>query len=313
MEEANSLSEILSKDLNKLSKAELTEMRRNGLIQQRDPKFFICRLSIPAGVITAEQLEIICKLANEYGNGQVHLSTRQGIQIPGVPYERLSEIQEKLKENGTPTWGCGPTIRNIIACPGYPECKYANISTRKLVYRIKDFIDKRKLGYNLKGKFKIAIAGCPNSCANVYSNDIGIIGVVKPRVKEEICNGCKVCVAICKEKAINIVDEKAVIDFEKCVCCGDCIRLCPFDAIEPEKEGLTIFLGGKQGRHPSLAKKVMEFADEEMVLSIIEGAVKIFEKEGLADGVRKERFGALIERLGFDEIKSLIYGEEDDR
>jgi len=312
MTKTNSVHEILSKDLSKLSKVELTEMRRNGLIQQRDPKFFICRLSIPAGILTAEQLETISKLANEYGNGEVHISTRQGIQIPWVPYERLGEIQEKLKENGTPTWGCGPTIRNIIACPGYPECRNANIDTRKLAYKIKDFIDEMELGHNLKGKFKIAIAGCPNSCANVYSNDVGIVGVIRPRVNEEICNGCKVCVAICKEKAITIVNEKAIIDFEKCVYCGDCIRLCPFDAIEPEKEGFNIFLGGKQGRHPSLAKKLVEFADEDTVLSIIEGAVKVFEKEGLADGVRKERFGALVERLGFDEMRSLLCGEEDE-
>lgn len=41
------------------------------------------------------------------------------------------------------------------------------------------------------------------------------------------CEGCGRCAARCRQKAIAVVDGKAVVDQEKCVFCGYCARACP--------------------------------------------------------------------------------------
>lgn len=47
------------------------------------------------------------------------------------------------------------------------------------------------------------------------------------------CSGCGDCVEICPEEAIALINQKAIVDHESCTGCGVCIDSCPEDAIEP--------------------------------------------------------------------------------
>lgn len=275
------------------------KLKKSGYIIQRDPQYFTVRLRVPAGELTSAQVDVLAELARKYGRGQIHLSARQGIQIPWVKYNKLGEITKVLTEIGTPPGSCGPRVRNISACVGLPQCPHANIDTHEVAKKI----DEKFFGKDLPTKLKIGITGCPNSCAKPQVNDIGIMGVIKPKIIPEKCNGCGLCVDICKEAAIKIADGVAVIDFTKCVYCGECIRVCPLDADVAEREGYTIFVGGNVGRHPRLAYKILDFADEDTIYRVIENSMRIFEEEG----VSRERFGHLIERLGVGEfVKRLL-------
>lgn len=266
------------------------ELKKSGYILQEDPRYYTVRLRVPGGILTSKQLTALGKIAERYGQGKIHLTARQGVQIPYVEYEKLDEITRELVEIGNPPGSCGPRVRNISACVGKPECPHANINT----YELTKMIDERYFGKDLPTKLKIAITGCPNSCMKPQLNDIGIMGVVKPKVVVEKCDGCGICVDACKEKAIGIVKGKAVIDYTKCVYCGQCIRACPKDAKVAEKEGYTIFVGGNVGRHPQLAYKLAEIVDEDTIFKVIENSIKVFEREA----IRGERFGNLINRLG---------------
>ncbi len=55
---------------------------------------------------------------------------------------------------------------------------------------------------------------------------------LSPKVKRKKCVGCGDCVKHCAQKAISLIDEKAVIDPERCVGCGECILICPNGAID---------------------------------------------------------------------------------
>ena len=55
---------------------------------------------------------------------------------------------------------------------------------------------------------------------------------LKPSPMKKLCTGCKICAESCAQKAITIVDKKAVIDDEKCIRCYCCHELCPEAAIE---------------------------------------------------------------------------------
>ena len=53
-------------------------------------------------------------------------------------------------------------------------------------------------------------------------------------VKFEKCEGCGDCVEACPCGAIEIKDSKAVIDGETCADCAACVDTCPTQAIEME-------------------------------------------------------------------------------
>jgi len=290
--------------MNKPKEIDYEALKKGGYIVQWDPQYFTVRLRVPAGILTSEQLIALGKIANSYGRGRVHLTTRQGVQIPYVDYKRLGEITEELKDIGTPPGSCGPRVRNISACVGSPECPQANINTYKLAKQI----DERYFGRVLPTKIKIGITGCPNSCGKPQLNDIGIMGVVQPKIINEKCNGCGICVTTCKEGAIKILDDKAVIDYNRCIYCGECIRVCPPDADVIEKQGYTIFIGGSVGRHPKFAHKIISFADEETIYRVIENSLKIFKEEASP----KERFGHLIDRLGIGEFLRKVLADQND-
>ncbi len=290
--------------MNNLKEVDHEALKKGGYIVQWDPQYFTVRLRVPAGILTSEQLIALGKIADAYGRGRVHLTTRQGVQIPYIDFKRLGEITEELKEIGTPPGSCGPRVRNISACVGLPECPQANIDT----YELAKQIDERYFGRILPTKIKIGITGCPNSCGKPQLNDIGIMGVVQPKIIDEKCNGCGICATTCKEGAIKILDDKAVIDYNRCIYCGECMRVCPLDADVIEKRGYTIFIGGNVGRAPRLAQKIMSFADEETIYRVIENSLKILKKEAS----RKERFGHLIDRLGIGEFLRRVLADPND-
>jgi len=50
-------------------------------------------------------------------------------------------------------------------------------------------------------------------------------------IDSEKCTGCGICVPICPEQAISIIQKKAVIDNKKCTECMECMEECPTNAI----------------------------------------------------------------------------------
>src|SRR3989338_10975769 len=58
-----------------------------GNYSHRGGKVFMSRIRIPAGIVSAKQLRAIAYVAKNYGNGVIHLTTRQDIQVHGVKIE----------------------------------------------------------------------------------------------------------------------------------------------------------------------------------------------------------------------------------
>lgn len=50
-------------------------------------------------------------------------------------------------------------------------------------------------------------------------------------IDSEKCVGCGICVPICSEQAISIIQKKAVIYNDKCIECLQCMKECPENAI----------------------------------------------------------------------------------
>ncbi|MEW6697171.1 MAG: 4Fe-4S dicluster domain-containing protein [Bacillota bacterium] len=140
--------------------------------------------------------------------------------------------------------------------------------------------------------FRIAIAGCPNSCSQPQIKDFGLQGQAVPEVGQG-CNRCGLCVAACPDGGILLGEEGPQIDPSLCLNCGKCAGCCATGAITIGKKGYRVSRGGKLGRRPRLAQEVSSLTDEQGALQWLRLTVALLQKEGRPG----ERLGTLLERI----------------
>jgi len=181
------------------------------------------------------------------------------------------------------------------------NCKKAAKDWSELNLDLESTLNELELKPTLEEKFdkvhyhhipKVVIAGCPNGCSQPQIRDIGIVGYLTPKLTDNPCVECLLCVDACLENALAWANNEIVLESSKCVSCGECIRVCPTERIGAAESGWTIHLGGRLGRHPKFAKVVGKEQTEEAVIKKI--------KEVLIDyihnGKPEERLSQFLER-----------------
>jgi sulfite reductase beta subunit-like hemoprotein len=151
-----------------------------GLYYQLDHTSHMQRIKLPGGVMTADQLDVLADVADRYGRGIAHVTTRQDVQIHWVPLPGIMEMYERLLAVGITTRGaCADSVRNVTGCP------YAGVSPDEpfdvspYIRAIHEYFLFNPLNLTLPRKFKIAVEGCPLDCAQVPVNDIGLYAKVR--------------------------------------------------------------------------------------------------------------------------------------
>lgn len=281
-----------------LEKLDISTLKKSGYMKQIQNDLFVVRLRVPCGNLTSKQLSGIAHLAEKYATGKVHITIRQGIQIPNVNIHQLDAITKELEDNGTPPGSCGPRIRNIVSCPGNSECNYGVIDT----YVMGDMLDKEFFGEDMPVKIKFAVTGCPNSCAKPQENDLGVMGIRMPAINIDACSGCGTCTFMCPEKAIVLENEKIKILWDKCNLCGACVGTCPSDLITEEWTGYKILVGGKIGKHPKLGVELIDAKSPQEAVAIFRKIIN-WAKKNTKTG---ERLGICIDRVGFEKFKKEV-------
>lgn len=292
---------------NKKINLDLNELRKGGILKQLQKDYFILRTRIPGGYLKSDMLPKFRQIAKKYGKDYVHLSTRQAIEIPWIHIRDLEKLIKELKRLGISRGACGPRSRNIVACPGSSVCRFGFTNVEKLASEF----DRKFFGQDVPKKFKIALTGCPNSCAKPQENDVGFMAVGEPECDLTKCTSCSLCAKVCekvcarggREPAIIMdKDRKPVYRREYCFFEGDCIRVCPASAWRVKRTGYTVFVGGKVGRFPKFGYKIKEFASEEEIFRIADKCIKRYNQIA-GPG---ERFGEAIEKIGIEKLKRRI-------
>lgn len=272
-----------------------SEMKKHGFLQQRQKDTFIARYRGLAGNLTSQELRQLADLADKYGKGYVHLTTRQGMEIPWVALNTSVKMKEEAQALGLNTGASGPRIRTIVSCPGKEVCKFGLMDSRSTAL----ILDNLIFGRSVPTKVKVAVSGCPNSCAKPQENDIGFKGIVEPVLDAAKCTGCGACEKVCPNAAITMVDDRPVVKKSGCLLDGKCISSCPADAWQAKRSGYMLYVGGKIGRKPKLGQAIAKFIHEEQAAEAVEAVLAAFETLGKP----KERIADTISRVGVDVFK----------
>ncbi|MCX5709731.1 MAG: hypothetical protein NT088_03260 [Candidatus Omnitrophica bacterium] len=202
-------------------------LKKRGFLKQKQEGLFLLRARMPHGNYDKKAMNELAKISEEFGNGFLHLTARQGVEIPFIKFEDIEKTEARVKSAGIETGTSGARLRTTTTCPGNNWCKSGLINTFALYDRIENELHI-KCAMDLPHKFKIAISGCPNSCTRAQQSEIGIHGAVdiqggEKRVGYAVylggCGGKTPCIGFklnrvfTEDEVLKIID--AVVKFFK--------------------------------------------------------------------------------------------------
>jgi sulfite reductase (ferredoxin) len=156
---------------------------RTGALEDAEieDSFFMMRVRIPGGQLTAGQLRTVAGIAKEYGRDLADITDRQNVQYHWIRIEDVPAIWGRLEEAGLSSLqACGDVPRNILGCP------VAGIDSGEIIdatatLRATEAVAALNPEFeNLPRKFKTAISGCASHCTAHEVNDVSFVGVIGP-------------------------------------------------------------------------------------------------------------------------------------
>lgn len=273
-------------------------LKKGGFMRQKQKNHFSLRLGVVGGTVTAEQLAAVIETAKAYGHGYVHLTSRQGIEIPYIQAKDVAAVKEMLAKGGIYPGVCGPRVRTVTACQGSEVCPNGCIDAQAVARELSE----RYFGRELPHKFKFGVTGCPNNCLKAEENDVGVKGGLRVRWRREPCIRCGVCVKACKRGALTRDGDEIVLDESKCNYCGRCVFACPVDAWDATP-GYIVSFAGTFGNRIATGEPVVPFIDDhDALLRVCDAAISFF-AENAKPG---ERFRATLDRVGSEKFREAI-------
>lgn len=179
------------------------DVRAERARQKLEPKHsFLIRVRVPGGVATAKQWLEMDRLAVQYANHSIRLTTRQAFQLHGVIKRDLKQTIRRINESLLDTIAaCGDVNRNVM-CTSLAEKSRIHTAAYNAAAAISEhltpqtsayheiWLDKKRVAGSedhepiygasyLPRKFKIGIAIPPSNDVDIFSQDLGFIAIEK--------------------------------------------------------------------------------------------------------------------------------------
>ncbi|GLI04287.1 sulfite reductase [NADPH] hemoprotein beta-component [Paenibacillus tyrfis] len=180
------------------------DLRNERNKQKLEPAYqFMVRVRAAGGVVTPEQWLMMDRIAQQYANGTIRLTTRQSFQLHGVIKWNMKHLIKEVNEALLSTLAaCGDVNRNVMCNPN-PYVSEIHEQVYEWAQKISHHLDPRTRAYHeiwldeekvidsregeeqepiygpvyLPRKFKIGIAVPPSNDVDVFSQDLGLIAI----------------------------------------------------------------------------------------------------------------------------------------
>ncbi|HEY4846234.1 MAG TPA: NirA family protein, partial [Methylocella sp.] len=151
-----------------------------GAHPQKQPGLFYLGVVLPVGKMSCTQIRALAEIARDHGDGDIRLTVWQNLLISGISEGRLKRAKAAVEKAGL-EWRASSIRAGLIACTGSRGCRFSAADTKTHAEEIADWCEAR---VKLDQPVNIHLTGCPNSCAQHYIGDIGLVAA-RVRVNEE--------------------------------------------------------------------------------------------------------------------------------
>jgi len=138
------------------------------------------RLKIPGGGLTSGQLKHLAQLVKEQAHTFADLTTRQEIQLIGVPLKAAHPLLDSLESVGLSSWGAGgDTVRNVVGCPVCGLSAEESWDPSGVLLEAHQAFLKDPEFSNLPHALTVSIAACPQQCQHPEIHCVSLVGMTR--------------------------------------------------------------------------------------------------------------------------------------
>lgn len=149
-----------------------SEYRLDGIYKQRQEGFYLQRVKLPAGVISASQARAVAAVSSRFGQGTIHLTTRGSMEIHWLKEGDLPIIKRELAKAGLTSRGaCGGAVRGIT-CGSHAAQEFPALES--IARRLHRHFTGNPRFEHLPKKFKIGIEASAFSGRHLIQ-DVGLV------------------------------------------------------------------------------------------------------------------------------------------
>jgi len=193
----------------------MLKLGEKGAIPQREKDTYAIAPHIPCGMVTPDLLRRIADVAEKYNATALKITGATRIAIVGIKEDDIDNAWLDIGlDKGAAVGMC---VRSIRTCHGNTFCKIGKQDSLGIGMEL----DKKYHGFELPGKFKMAVSGCHLSCAESWVRDVGLIGKkdgwsltiggnvgAHPRIGDELIEGLD-------DKAAMDAIDKVVVHYQE--------------------------------------------------------------------------------------------------
>jgi len=187
-----------------------------GVYGQRQLGGQMFRIKIPYGKITPAQFEAIADTADKYASSNLHLTTRQDIQLHYVKLENSPHVWRDLTNNGlTGREACGNTVRNLTASPTAGIDPYEPFDITPYAHATAYYFLRNPICQEMGRKIKPCFSSSDLDTAYTYFHDFGFIPKLKDGIKgfKVLVGGGLGAIAITAPVAYEFLAANKIIPF----------------------------------------------------------------------------------------------------
>ncbi|BBM89323.1 sulfite reductase [ferredoxin] [Spirochaetota bacterium] len=270
----------------------------HGVYEQRQNDTYMLRIRCASGAVTPRQLKKVAELAENYGNDEVHFTTRQELQIHDVLIQDILTVIKKLYAVGLSTrGGGGNTIRNILTSQdagispteAFDPDPYAMALTTRMI----DEGDS----WNLPRKFKIAFSNSEADTAFTQATCLGFLATLKPSSEvagESLSESTsKLQSELCSESTGKLQSE------------------LHSESAGKLQKGFKVYCAGGMGARPIVGHCLLPFIPDYQVYHVTRALKTMFDKYGNRRSKTTSRIKFLWKKLEREGFEKLFFEEFD--
>lgn len=151
-----------------------------GVYAHRDGEHFMIRLRVASGILNLEQLKLVQYFAHKYNLEQLHLTTRQAIQLHGLTIDEVCDIMEEGIHKDMYTRGGGGNFpRNVAISPLSGVDPEDIFDVTPYATKVNEHFMSKITTYKLPRKLKVSFSSSPKDESKATINDLGFMAVKK--------------------------------------------------------------------------------------------------------------------------------------